>query len=199
MTRALRYLRVSRADQDPGLQADVTGKLIEGRGWHLVDTVVDHGQSGAKANRAGLQRVLALAKQGMYDVLVVYRSDRLFRSLSNMVQTLAELDALGIEFVSVTEPFDNTPSGKLMVHLTAALAEFERSLLVERTKDGMAAARRRGARIGRPPVEVDVPRALDLRGKGVPMREVARQLGCGVSTIRRALKRSAELQAVDAA
>lgn len=192
--RACRYLRVSRSDQDPALQHDATAKLIEARGWTLVETFIDHGVSGAKARRPELNRLLERAKRGDFDVLVVYRSDRLFRSLPNMVTTLADLAALGVAFVSVTEPFDtSTPTGKLMLHLVAAFAQFERDVLIARTIDGMQAARRRGARIGRPPVVVDVGEARRLRAQGVPMRKIAARLGCGMSTIRRALRQDAAL------
>ena len=157
----------------------------------LVETFIDHGVSGATAKRPELRRLLERAKLGDFEVLVVYRSDRLFRSLPNMVTTLADLAALGVDFVSVTEPFDSSsPSGKLMIHLVAAFAAFERDVLIARTIDGMAAARRRGARIGRPIVEVDVGEAHRLRANGVPMKKIAGRLGCGVSTVRRALKRA---------
>lgn len=187
--RAARYLRVSRSDQVLHLQADETKRLIGGRGWQLVDTYADHGESGASSARKELRRMMADARRGRFDVLVVWRSDRLFRSLKDMVTTLEELAALNIGFVSVTEPLDSTtPQGRLLTHLVSAFAEFERALLVERTKAGMEAARRRGARIGRPPVTVSVSTARLLRAQGVSMKEIARRQGVGLTTLRRALK-----------
>jgi DNA invertase Pin-like site-specific DNA recombinase len=186
--RAARYLRVSRSDQNPALQADETGRLIAGRGWELVDTFLDHGVSGAKDRRPELDRLMEAAKQGAFDVLVVWKSDRLFRSLKHMVVALDELAALGIDFVSVTESFDTTtPQGRLLLHLVSSFAEFERSLLIERTRAGIEAARRRGAQIGRPRVRVDVERAVALRAQGRSIRQVARMLGCGAATLHRAL------------
>lgn len=92
---------------------------------------------------------MAGARRGAFDLVVVYRADRLFRSLKAMVVHLDELAALGIGFVSVTEPFDTTtPQGRLLLHLVSAFAEFEKGVLVERTKAGIAAARRRGAKSG---------------------------------------------------
>ena len=136
--RAARYIRVSRSDQRPALQADETVEFIDRRGWTLVDTFVDEGVSGTKDRRPGLDRLLAAARRRDFDILVVWRSDRLFRSLSNMVAALGELSALGIAFVSVTEPFDTTtPQGRLLLHLVAAFAEFERGVLVERTRAGI--------------------------------------------------------------
>jgi DNA invertase Pin-like site-specific DNA recombinase len=144
-----RYLRVSRADQNPQLQADESERLIKARGWELTDTFLDHGISGTKDQRPELTRMMASARRGDFKILVVWRSDRLFRSLKHMVAMIEELRALGIDFVSVSEPFDSTtPQGRLLFHLVSAFAEFERGVLVERTKAGLDAARRRGARIG---------------------------------------------------
>jgi DNA invertase Pin-like site-specific DNA recombinase len=186
--RAVRYLRVSRTDQNPNLQADETGRLIAGRGWELVDTFLDQGFSGSKDRRPDLDRMLAAARRGLFDVLVVWRSDRLFRSLKHMVTALDELAALGIDFVSVTESFDTTtPQGRLLLHLVSAFGEFERNVLIERTKAGLEAARRRGAQIGRPRVRVDVERALALRAQGRSIRQTAKALGIGAATLHRAL------------
>lgn len=186
--RVARYIRVSRSDQRPALQADETAQFIDRRGWVLVDTFVDEGVSGAKAHRPALDRLLAAARRGEFDVLVVWRSDRLFRSLRHMVNTLAELGALGVEFVSATEPFDTTtPQGQLLMHMVAAFAEFERGVLRERTKAGIAAARRRGARVGRPRVNVDVDRVCGMRAAGLSVRRIARELNIGSSTVHRLL------------
>lgn len=187
--RVARYIRVSRSDQRPELQADETGQMIERRGWILADTYLDQGISGSRAHRPELDRMLADARRGRFDVLVVWRSDRLFRSLRHMVNVLDELAALNIGFASCTEVFDTTtPQGRLLLHLVSAFGEFERGVLIERTRAGIAAARRRGAKIGRPAVHVDVPRARALRSAGRSIREVARLLGIGAATLHRAIQ-----------
>ena len=187
--RAARYHRVSRSDQALDLQEDETAELVERRGWQLVATFSDQGISGTKDKRPGLDLLLAQARKRAFDVLVVYRSDRLFRSLKHMVVTLGELTSLGIGFVSVTEVFDSTtPQGTLLLHLVSAFSEFERGVLVERVKSGLAAARRRGAKLGRPTVTFDRQKALQLRAQGLSFREVAKQLGVGLGTVQRALK-----------
>ena len=187
--RAALSLRVSTSDQRPALQADETGEMIARRGWELAETYIDHGVSGTRRSRPALDRMLADARRGAFDVLVVWRSDRLFRSLKHMLVTLDELAALGIDFVSATETFDTTTaSGRLMFSIVSAFSQFERDVLAERTRAGMAAARRRGAKIGRPRVYVDVPKALLLRSKRVPMKEIARRLGVGLTTLRTALR-----------
>jgi DNA invertase Pin-like site-specific DNA recombinase len=189
--KVARYLRVSRLDQNPELQEDSTLDLIQRRGWTLADTYVDQGVSGSRAQRPELSRLLADAQRRRFDLLVVYRSDRLFRSLKHMISTLDDLAAMGVGFVSVSEPFDtSTPSGKLLLHLVSALGEFERSLLIERTRAGLQAAVRRGAKLGRPRVDVDVARAVELRADGKTFKQVADELGVGVATLHRVLKAS---------
>ncbi len=186
--RVARYLRVSRHDQDTALQADETAAFIKNRGWKLTETYNDHGVSGAKDRRPELDRLVADARRRRWDALVVYKADRLFRSLRHMVLTLDDLAALGIAFVSVTEPFDtSTPSGKLLLHMVSAMAEFERSLLIERVKSGVAAARRRGARLGRPRARLDEDRLHELRAQGLSVRKIAEALQVGASTVQRRL------------
>ena len=186
--RVARYIRVSTTDQNPQLQADETAHMTAGRGWELVDSYVDHGISGSNDQRPELKRLLADARKGKLDTVLVWRSDRLFRSLKHMVVTIDALAALGVDFVSVSEPFDTTtPQGRLLLHLVAAMGEFERELIRERTRAGLAAARRRGARVGRPPVHIDLVKARSLRAEGKSLREVAKRLGVGATTLRRAL------------
>lgn len=189
MKRAVLYARVSRADQSIALQLDEGKAIIARRGWELVETFIDEGVSGAKASRPGLDAMLEAARRHRFDVLVVWRSDRLFRSLSNMVQTIEELSARRIDFVSVMEPFDtSTPSGRLLFQIVSAMAEFERALIVERSMAGVAAARRRGKHPGRPRVAVDLERARkELARRGASMRSVAKKLGVTRSTLQRAL------------
>ncbi|HHH31145.1 MAG TPA: recombinase family protein [Polyangiaceae bacterium] len=188
--RAARYVRVSRTEQKLSLQLDETAELIRRRGWSLVDTFTDQGVSGAKRQRPELNRLLDQARRRTFDILVVWRSDRLFRSLKHMVVTLDEIGALGVDFVSVSEPFDTTtPQGRLLLHLVAAMAEFERELIRERTRAGLAAARRRGVSLGRPPVEIDMDEVMLMRSKGMSIRQVAKALGVSASSVHRALKK----------
>ncbi len=134
--------------------------------------------------------MLAAARAGKFGILVVWRSDRLFRSLRHMVMTLDELTALNIAFVSVCEPFDTTtPQGRLLLHLLSSFAEFERHLLIERTCAGLEATRRRGTRLGRPPTQLDLQQARTLREAGASIRTVARTLGVSATTVHRALNR----------
>lgn len=186
--RAARYLRVSRSDQNINLQSDETQQMIERRGWILSASYHDQGISGSKDRRPQLDRMMQAARRREFDVLVVYRADRLFRSLKHLVTTIDELSALGVDFVSCTEPFDTcTPQGRLMLHLVSAFSEFERGVLIERTKAGLDAARRRGKRLGRPQVYVDVAKATRLRAQGMSYAAVAKSLGVSVGRLHKAL------------
>ena len=190
MKRAASYCRVSRSDQSSRMQDDETAAFVARREWSLVERFVDDGISGSHDRRPGLQAMLQAARQRRFDVLVVYRSDRLFRSLQELVNTLAELAELGVGFASVNEPFDTTTSaGKLLLQLVGAFAEFERNVMIERTRSGLAAAVRRGVKLGRPRRVVDVERAKALRLAGVNYEAIARELGVGVGTLHRALSR----------
>lgn len=182
------YLRVSRADQRSALQADETAELVTRRSWTLSKSYSDEGLSGATTKRPGFQMLLQDARRRKFDVLVVWRADRLFRSLRELIVTLDELAGLGIGFVSVTEPFDTTtPSGRLLLQLVGAFAEFERQVLIERTRSGLAAARRRGAQLGRPRREFNVARAIELRQRGSSIRDIAHALGVPIATMHRRL------------
>ena len=189
LQRVVGYVRVSRADQNLQLQEDELREFASRRGWRLATIYADHGVSGSKDRRPELDRMLADGRKRKFDILLVWRTDRLFRSLSHMVRTLDELHAAGIAFSSVSEPFDTTlPSGRLLLHLVAAMAEFERALTIERTKAGLAAAARRGKKLGRPRTQVDMIRAMQLRSEGLSDRGIAKAMGIARSTLQRALK-----------
>lgn len=138
------YARVSTDVQRMDLQMDA----LRQAGCDHIFT--DHGISGSSAERPGLQQAMKMLQKG--DTLIVWRLDRLGRSLVHLVELVSNLGRQGIEFRSLTESIDTSSSGgKLLFHMIAALAEFERSLISERTKAGMAAAKLRGKHVGRPP------------------------------------------------
>lgn len=133
----------------------------------------------------------AAARSGAFDVLVVWRADRLFRSLPELLSTLRELEAWGVDFVSVKEPFDTTsPAGRLLFAMVGAFAEFERGVLRERTKAGLDATRRRGTKLGRPKRVVDVELVRLMRGRGMSIAAIARDLEVSEATLYRATSRS---------
>lgn len=187
--RVARYLRVSTRDQSAALQLDETAALIAQRGWHLVGTYEDEAVSGSTASRPALDRMLRDARRGRFDCLLVWRADRLFRSLKHLVSTIHDLGEMNVSFVSVTEVFDtHSASGRLLLHVLAAMGQFEREIIAERTVAGIAAARRRGVRLGRPRVDVDLERASELRAAGQSYRAIAKVLGVSVGVLHAALR-----------
>ena len=180
MGDVLGYARVSTGDQD------VAGQTLrlERAGALRVFTDV---RSGKAMDRPGLEALLDYARKG--DTLAVVRLDRLGRSLTELLATVARLKERGIDLVSLEERIDTaSAAGELVFHVFGAIAHFERRLIAERTKDGIAAARARGKRPGRQPVDVDkVMAALKLVEAGLSPTVAAKQLGLGRSTVYREL------------
>ncbi len=186
--RAAIYARVSTANngQDPRVQTREMQEYCPRRGWTIVDEYVDVGISGTKEKRPELDRLLADAHRRRFDVVVVWRFDRFARSVSHLLRALETFQALGIEFVSLSEQLDtSTPTGKMVFTVLGAVAELERSLIVERVKAGLRNARAKGKRLGRPSKAVDASTVARLRGQGVTWRAIAEQLGVGVGTLYR--------------
>jgi DNA invertase Pin-like site-specific DNA recombinase len=163
------------------------------RNWAIAGEFVDAGFSGATSRRPQLDRLLALARKAEFNAVVVYRYDRFARSLRQLVNALGEFDALGIQFVSLHEGVDtSTPNGRLIFGIFASIAEFERELICERVRSGLAAARARGKRLGRPRRHVDVSEVAALRAAGLSWRDVGRKLNIGVATARAAFQHRAK-------
>lgn len=193
--RAAIYARVSTANngQDPTLQTRELREYCEHRGWTVVGEYVDMGISGSKEKRPELDRLLVDAHRRRLDVILVWKLDRFGRSLRHLVNLLAELESLGIDFVSLRDNLDlTTPSGRLMFQIIGAMAEFERALIQERVKAGMRNARAKGRRIGRPP---QTPLSLELREniadsyaqEKTSLRALARRFGTSLGTVQRCI------------
>jgi len=144
------------------------------------------GISGAKARRPQLDRLVADAHRCRFDAVAVWRFDRFARSVSHLLHALETFKSLGIEFVSLSEQVDtSTPTGKMVFTVLGAVAELERSLIVERVKAGLRNARAKGKRLGRPPKDLDKGTIATLRREGLGWRAIAKQLGVGVGTLYR--------------
>jgi DNA invertase Pin-like site-specific DNA recombinase len=179
------YARVSTAGghQDPEMQLRELREYAERRGWEIVETYTDTGVSGSKESRPALNRLMADACRRCFDAVLVWKLDRFGRSLRHLVNSLAELEALGVAFVSLRDNLDlSTPSGRLMFQIIGAMAEFERALIQERVKAGLRNARAKGRRLGRPRADVNETQVADLRNSGASWRTVAKVLGVGVGT-----------------
>jgi DNA invertase Pin-like site-specific DNA recombinase len=188
--RVALYARVSTlAGQSPEMQLVELREYAARRGWQLIEEYVDHGVSGAKESRPALNKLMADAKQIRFDVVAVWKIDRFGRSLRHLVNSIAELESLGVSFVSLRDSIDlSSPSGVLMFQLIAAMSQFERSLIQERVRAGIRNARNKGRVLGRPRLEVDSSRIVRLRASGASLRAISEQLEISVGSVHRALK-----------
>ncbi len=195
--RAAIYARVSTANngQDPRVQTRELEEYCQRRDWTVAGEYVDVGISGTKEKRPELDRLLADAHRRRFDAVVVWKFDRFARSVSHLLRALETFQALGIEFVSLSEQLDtSTPTGKMVFTVLGAVAELERSLIVERVKAGLRNARAKGKRLGRPSKRVDAATVARLRSQGVAWRVIAKQLGVGVGTLYRVTPRRSKIQ-----
>ncbi len=185
------YSRVSTSHgQDPELQLRELREYAASRGWTIVQEYIDVGVSGAKGSRPALNRLMADAHRRKLDAVLVWKLDRYGRSLRHLVNALAELEALGVAFVSLRDNLDlSTPSGRLMFQIIGAMAEFERSLIQERVRAGLRNAKAKGKKLGRPRADVDESRIEALRASGASWRAIAEKLGVGVGTVHRIAQR----------
>ena len=196
MPRVALYARVSTVEQHPEVQLDPLRSYAAARGFEVAGEYVDHGISGAKVRRPALDRMLADARRRRFDVLACVKLDRLARSVHHLTAMGQELSALGVALIVLDQRIDTTtPTGKLLFHVLGSIAEFERDLIRERTCAGIEAARRRGARIGRPRAlrGSDTYRLESLAAKGLSMRAIGRALGCSPTTAAGELARLREL------
>jgi len=191
MKRAALYMRVSTLDQHPETQLYDLRGLAAQRGLEIVEEYTDK-ISGAKAKRPGLDQLLADARRGKFDVVLVAAFDRIARSVRHFLEVLDELTHLNIEFISFRENVDTGgPLGRAMIVIIGAIAELERSLIVERVRAGMRRARLEGQRIGRAPLVLDNFAIQQDRQRGQSIREIARGHCVSTATIQRVLRKTA--------
>lgn len=191
--RAAIYARVSTANngQDPTMQTRELTEYCQRRGWTVVGEYVDVGISGTKEKRPELDRLLSDAHTRRFDAVVVWKFDRFARSVSHLLRALENFQALGIEFVSLSEQLDtSTPTGKMVFTVLGAVAELERSLIVERVRAGMRSARAKGKRIGRPPRTQLTPEdrksiAEAYWCRKVSFRQLAKRFDTSIGTVQR--------------
>ncbi len=182
--RAALYARVSTTNgQDPEMQVRELREYCRRRRWAVAREYVDVGISGTKAKRPELDRLMADAQRRRLDAVVVWRFDRFARSVSHLLRALENFRALGVEFVSLSEQVDtSTPTGKMVFTVLGAVAELERSLIVERVRAGLRNARAKGKRLGRPRKALDLNRIALLRAEGASWRAVGARLGVSPAT-----------------
>jgi DNA invertase Pin-like site-specific DNA recombinase len=193
--RTALYARVSTNGhgQDPEVQLRELREYCQRRGWEIAGEYVDIGISGSKEKRLELDRLMADAHRRRFDAVVVWKFDRFARSVSHLLRALDTFNALGISFVSLSEQMDTTtPAGKMVFTVLGAVAELERSLIVERVRAGLRNARAKGKRLGRPRKVVDASRIAALRAQGLSWATIAERLHVGEGTVYRAAHASAK-------
>jgi DNA invertase Pin-like site-specific DNA recombinase len=188
IVRVALYARVSTlTNQDPEMQLRELREYAGRRGWQIADEYIDQGVSGCKESRPALNQLMSGACRRRFDAILVWKIDRWGRSLKHLVTSLAELDAYGIAFVSLRDNLDlSTPSGRLMMQLLGAMAEFERALIQERVRAGLRNARAKGRTLGRPRIVVDGSRIAALRAQGRSWAEIKAEVGVSKGSAQRA-------------
>lgn len=210
--KAAIYARVSTVDQNCELQLSELREYVQRRGWATADEYVDTGWSGAKANRPQLTRLMKDAAAHKFDVVLVWKIDRFSRSMVHLNEQLAALGSAGVRFIATSQSIDTdqaNPTSRLLLHILAAVAEFERELIRERTAAGVAnyrkafAAGRIGQAVGRcsrsgknrahgrPKVVFDRLQLQELRDGGLSIRQIAAKLKLSRGTVERSLSQKA--------
>jgi len=197
--RAAIYIRVSTDGQTVDNQRLELEQAAERAGWEIIGIYDDNGVSGAKSreHREAFDRLCKDATRRKFDVVMAWSVDRLGRSLQDLISFLSELHAVGVDLYLHQQGIDTTtPAGKAMFQMMGVFAEFERSMIQERVKSGLARAKKHGTKsgkpLGRPKVNSKTEKAvLTARADGTGKRKIARQLGIGVSTVNRIIAEAA--------
>jgi len=182
------YARVSTLDkgQDPQMQLRELREYCQRRGWTATGEYADIGVSGSKDSRPELNRLMTDAHRRNFEAVLVWRLDRFARSVSHLLRALETFKSQGIEFISYSEQMDtSTPTGKMIFTVLGAVAELERSLIIERVRAGVRNARAKGKRLGRPTVSVDRARIASMRSGGASWRVISTELGISLGTLHR--------------
>ncbi len=190
MKRVVIYTRVSSVDQNHATQLCDLRPLATARGYEIVGEYTDT-ISGTKAKRPGLDKLMADARRGRFDGVLLWAFDRMARSVKHFLEVLDELNHLNIALISFRENIDTSgPLGRAMIVIVAAISELERSLIVERVKSGMRRARLEGRTIGRARLDVNRKQVVEDRRTGMSLTQVARKHSISRASVCRIVKES---------
>lgn len=164
--------------------------FVKRSGWKIFNEYTDQGYPGADTKRPAFTEMMHDARKRKFDILLVWKLDRLSRSLKDLINTLDELGSLGIHFISYDNNLDTTtPKGKLVFQIVGAVAEFEKDIIRERVRAGLENARQKGKRLGRPSINNEILETTSMsRKQGLSFRKIEKQLGVGEGTIRKKIK-----------
>ncbi len=193
------YARVSTLNkgQDVDMQLNELRTYCQQKDWTIAHEYVDKGISGSKSSRPQLNRLMAAAQSKSFDAVLVWKLDRFGRSVRHLVNAIAELESSNVAFISLRDNIDlTTPVGRLMFNVIASMAQFERELIAERVKAGMANARSKGKQIGRPSLDIDSKQITSLKASGASWQDVSDSLGASISTCQRAYESTVENRAL---
>jgi DNA invertase Pin-like site-specific DNA recombinase len=192
MKRAVLYLRVSTLDQTTANQERELRQVADRAGWRIVKVYKDHGVSGAKGRdkRPAFDALHKAAARREFDVVMAWSVDRLGRSLQDLIGFLSEISAVGVDLFLHQQGLDTTtPGGKAMFQMMGVFAEFERSMIQERVRSGLARARSEGKQLGRPRIAPELEKrildALNKPGRTEGVRKIAARFGVDPSTVQR--------------
>lgn len=188
--RAAIYARVSTTDQTCEMQVRELREYAVRRGWHVGDEYLDTGWSGAKASRPELDRLMRDAGLRRFDAVMVWKLDRFGRSVRHCLDGIEALRAHGVRFLAVSQSIDtdeSNPTARLLLHILASVAEFERELIRERVRAGIKNAQHQGKQLGRKRVVFDRGKARAMHDAGTSLREIATALQVGKGTVQRLL------------
>jgi DNA invertase Pin-like site-specific DNA recombinase len=183
------HARVSTDKQKVDIQLNELRDFVSRSGWNVYKEFIDEGYTGSNTKRPAFSEMRHEASKRKFDILLVWKLDRLSRSLKDLISTLDELGHLGINFISYDNNLDTTtPTGKLVFQIIGAVAEFEKDIIRERVVAGLENAKQKGKQLGRPKIHDGIlEKAKELRSQGMSFRKIERQLGVGEGTIRKKL------------
>jgi len=181
------YARVSTDKQKVDMQLHELRNFAARSGWTIYQEYIDQSYSGADIKRPALQEMIEAARKRRFDILIVWKLDRLSRSLKDLINTLDELGTCGVDFVSYDNNLDtSTPTGKLVFQIVGAVAEFEKDIIRERVIAGLANAKAKGKKLGRPTLPLNIlNKAKEFKAAGHSFRYIEKKLGVGEGSIRK--------------
>lgn len=191
MRKAVLYARTSTVEQHPESQFIQLREMAVQRGFEIVGTYCDHGISGSKAGRPGLDAMMRDGRRGCFSVILTAAFDRLARSTANFIAIIDEAEAASIQIISARESVDtSTPTGRMFVTMLGCIAEMERSFIRERVRAGIRRRKLEGLPVGRQPLEVDRDAIVAARLRGMSLTDVAKRYGVSRASVVRWVRES---------